>query len=254
VLVALHGGPGNCSDYLVSLERLASTSLTVVTYDQRGTGRSTRPPEEPSSYTMPKYVADLEAVRMAVGAERMHLMGHSWGGQVALRYAVAYPDRVQSIILAGSGVLTAEAAQEGQRSKGQRVAALQEQGVIPEAIRSLSDLLPAYFSDPSFEMPSELKSMFYDPAVEQMTWQALEGYDLTSGLGEVDQRVLVLWGEDDPFGRAYIESTKGVLSDAELQVVTLEDCGHYWHECPAPFYWHVRAFLGLGTIHGAPGQ
>jgi pimeloyl-ACP methyl ester carboxylesterase len=104
-----------------------------------------------------------------VGVQRLHLLGQSWGGVLALRYAAAYPEHLQSLILVGSGVLTPEAVQQGQASKAQRVAALQEQGVLRQDIRSMAEILLAYFSDPGLEMPDELKSLSFDPAVEQRT-------------------------------------------------------------------------------------
>jgi proline iminopeptidase len=248
VLIAIHGGPGNSIDYMLSLEQLASAELAVVNYDQRGTGQSTEPS---NGYAMPNYVADLEAVRQAIGAEAagasksVHLFGHSWGGLVALRYAAAYPQRVSSIILMGSGVLIPEAAQAGQRNKAERVAALQEQGIIPQPITSLVDILPAYFSDPNFDTPDELKNMHYNPTVEQMTRAALDNYDFAAGLDRLAHPVLVLWGEDDPFDMAYVEATKRALSAATVEIAVLEKCGHYWHECPDDFFSHLRAFLKL---------
>jgi hypothetical protein len=56
VLVAAHGGPGNSSDYMLSLEQLASTKLAVVNYDQRGTGQSTEPSK---GYAMRNYITDV---------------------------------------------------------------------------------------------------------------------------------------------------------------------------------------------------
>lgn len=249
VLITIHGGPGNSSDYMLSLEQLASEGLAVVSYDQRGTGRSSEPSE---GYGMPNYVADLEAVREAVGAEAIHLLGHSWGGLVAQRYAVAHPGRVRSIVLLGSGVLTPEAAQAGQHSRGRRIADLQEQGVMPERITSMRELLPAYFADPEFEMPDELRGMEYNPEVEQVTWSSLAGYDFGEGLDALEQPVLVLWGKDDPFGMAYVDATKQTLLAAELETVILGECGHYWHECPDESLTQVRAFLGprLGVETG----
>jgi proline iminopeptidase len=242
VLIALHGGPGNASDYMLSLQQLASADLAVVTYDQRGTGQSTEPGE---GYAMATYVADLEAVRRALDVEQVHLFGHSWGGVVALRYAAAYPQRVQSIILMGSGVLTPEVAQAIQRNKAQRVAALQEQGIIPQNVRTVADLLPAYFSDPRFDVPDELKNMYYSPVVEQRTWEALASYDFTAGLDRLEQPVLLLWGEDDPFGTAMAEATRDTLTGAEMGFVVLQGCGHYWHECPAAFFAQMREFFNL---------
>ena len=244
VLVALHGGPGNSSDYMVSLEQLAGTHLAVVTYDQRGTGRSSKPSE---GYSMPRYIADVEAVRQALGAEDVHLLGHSWGGVLALRYAAAYPERVRSIILMGSAVITPEAVEAAQESKAQRILALQEQGIIPPTIQSLADLLPAYFSDPHFVMPSELQDMYFNPVVERKTWEALRDYDFSAELDTLDQPILILWGEDDPFGMAYVEAARRALSGARVEVVLLDGCGHYWHECPDPFFEHVRAFLEMAA-------
>jgi pimeloyl-ACP methyl ester carboxylesterase len=240
MLVALHGGPGNSSDYMVSLEQLAGPQLAVVTYDQRGTGHSSEPSE---GYAMANYIADLEAIRQAIGTETIDLLGHSWGGVLALRYAAAYPLRVRSIILAGSGVLTPEASQSAQESRARRIQNLQEQGIIPRTLQSIEDLLPAYFSNPHFELPDELKSMYYDPMVEQDTWEAVQDDDLGAGLESLDQPILILWGEDDPFGMAYVEAARHALTDAKLNVVLLDDCGHYWHECAGAFFEHVRAFL-----------
>jgi pimeloyl-ACP methyl ester carboxylesterase len=244
VLIALHGGPGNSSDYMRSLEALASEQLAVVTYDQRGTGQSSKPSD---GYGLASYIADLEAVRQAAGAERVHLLGHSWGGVLALRYAVAHPDRVQSLILIGSGVLTPQAAQQSQAHKAQRVATLQQKGILPPEVDSLSDILPAYFSDPAFELSEELQNMYYDPMVEQETWAALEGEDLAAGVGELQLPVLLLYGEDDPFGSAFFESTEQTLTQADFEMVLLQNCGHYWQECPAPFFERARGFLETAT-------
>jgi pimeloyl-ACP methyl ester carboxylesterase len=246
VLIAVHGGPGMSSDYMVSLGQLAGPELAVVTYDQRGTGRSTEPSE---GYAMLKYVADLDAVREAVGADRIIVMGHSWGGVVALRYASVHPERVQSIVLMGSGPPSLEAARAGQSSRAHRITELQREGIIPEAISSVLEILPAYFSDPRFELPEELKDLHYSETVERLTWSALGEYDFTEAAGELVHPVLIIWGQDDPFGLSMAETTKESLSNADVEFVVLEGCGHFWHECPEAFFSAVRAFLDVPTQH-----
>lgn len=242
VLIAIHGGPGMSSDYMVSLEQLASPEFAVVTYDQRGTGRSTEPSD---GYALLKYVADLEAVQRAVGAERVHIFGHSWGGIVAMRYATVHPQRVRSIVLMGSAAPSLQAARAGQVSKAQQVAALQQQGIIPNNLSALAEILPAYFSDPNLEMPDELKNMHYNQTAEQLTWSALGDFDFTAEVAKLDHPVLLLWGKEDPFGLPMAEETVAALSAAEVEFVVLEKCGHFWHECPDQFYPRVRAFLEL---------
>lgn len=237
VLVAIHGGPGNSSDYMISLEELAGDDFAVVTYDQRGVGRSTEPS---SGYSLMNYVEDLEAVRKATGAGKVHLFGHSWGGVVAMRYATVYPQNVRSIILMGSGPPSMQAALSGQAHKARQVSMLQKEGIIPENISSLEDILPTYFSDPYFAMPDELKDMYYSPKVEQSTWSALGDFDFTDEVRNINHSVLLLWGEDDPFGLSMAESIQSALSSADVEFIVLESCGHYWHECPNEFFLQVR--------------
>ena len=245
VLIAIHGGPGMSSDYMASLEQLAGDKLAVVTYDQRGTGRSTSPSDDPANYSLPKYVEDLEAVRQAVGVEQVHLFGHSWGGVVAMRYATVYPQKVRSIVLMGSGAPSLQAARDAQAYRAQRITALQQQGIIPATLTSVRDILPSYFSDPHFEPPDELQNLYYNPTVEQLTWSALGDFDFTADVARLDHRVLLLWGEDDPFGMPMAEVTVMALSAAQVDFVVLDKCGHFWHECPDAFYPRVRTFLDL---------
>lgn len=237
VLIAIHGGPGNSSDYMISLEELTGNDLAVVTYDQRGVGRSTEPS---GGYSLLNYVEDLEAVRKATGVERVHLFGHSWGGVVALRYATVYPQNVISIILMGSGPPSMHAALSGHTIKARHISMLQKEEIIPENISSLEDLLPTYFSDPYFAMPGELKNMYYSPNVEQSTWSALGNFDFTDEVRNINRPVLLLWGEDDPFGLSMAESIQSALSSAVVDFTLLESCGHYWHECPNEFFLQVR--------------
>jgi carboxyl-terminal processing protease len=245
VLIAIHGGPGMSSAYMLDLEALAGGDFAVVTYDQRGTGRSTSPPADPSNYDLLDYVADLEAVREALGVEQVHLLGHSWGGLVAMRYATVHPARVKSLILMGSGAPDWGSFQAAQAHGAQRVAELQDQGFLPQTLTGLDDLLPAYFSDPGFERPAELRDLHYTPAAEQLTRSALGQFDFTADVARLEQPVLLLFGADDLFGLAMAEATRDALSAADLQFVLLDHCGHFWHECPDQFYSQLRAFLNL---------
>jgi len=97
-LLVLHGGPGMPSYYLETLTRLAD-ERPVILFDQLGCGRSDRPADA-SLWTVERAVAEVEAVRTALGHDRVHLLGHSWGGFLALAYARAHPDALASAVLA----------------------------------------------------------------------------------------------------------------------------------------------------------
>jgi proline iminopeptidase len=96
-VVFLHGGPGQGSVHFAQLVGpLLEPSLRMVYFDQRASGRSDPSPD--SVYTLPLLVADLEALRQALGAPRLALIGQSFGGTLALEYAAAYPERVSAVV------------------------------------------------------------------------------------------------------------------------------------------------------------
>jgi len=108
-VVVLHGGPGTPGDGPDQMERiLAGRGYDVYSYDQLGSGRSTRL-ADPTGYTVARQVADLEAVRKRIGAERIVLMGASWGATLAAEYLAAYPEHVERMVLTSPGVLWAPA-------------------------------------------------------------------------------------------------------------------------------------------------
>ncbi|MGW6279287.1 alpha/beta fold hydrolase [Kribbella sp. NPDC055071] len=102
-LVVVHGGPGG---FIYDFERLTGPGLeqlgTVVYYEQRGCGRSERP--SGGTYSVPLLVDDLEQLRQHLGLPRIALLGISFGGDLAAEYAVAYPDRVDRLILQGTAL------------------------------------------------------------------------------------------------------------------------------------------------------
>jgi L-proline amide hydrolase len=97
-LLCIHGGPGLGHDYLHPLEAMAATGRPVVFYDQLGCGRS-RCPGESVPWSLSLFLEELEAVRSAAGLARLHLLGHGWGGMLALEYLLAGASGVQSLVL-----------------------------------------------------------------------------------------------------------------------------------------------------------
>ena len=93
----IHGGPGaDHTSYKPTFSRL-SQKLQLVYFDHRGQGRSARGLKE--TYTLENNVEDMEALRQYLGLEKIVIIGTSYGGMVALSYAVRYPGNVQSLIV-----------------------------------------------------------------------------------------------------------------------------------------------------------
>lgn len=246
-IIAINGGPGLSSQYMLSLEQLAQHGLAVISYDQRGVGRSSSPPDDDTSYTLLKYVEDLEAVRKASGVEKVHLLGHSWGGIVAMRYTTMHPERVHSVILVNSGPPTWDGVIRANTALARRIQALQMQGVIAQNIQpgDVKAVLPAYFSDPTFwfSVDDQGGPPAYNNTVNRRTMSVLMDFDITAQVAEIDLPVLILMGQDDPFDLPMAEEVHDALLAAQVEFIVLEDCGHFWHECPEAFMTQVRRFL-----------
>jgi len=100
-LLVLHGGPGGPSDYLEPLEELADTGRPIVFYDQLGCGNSDQP-NDPSLWRVEFFLDELATVRQELGLDYIHLLGHSWGGMLAMEYALTKPEGLASLILSSS--------------------------------------------------------------------------------------------------------------------------------------------------------
>ncbi len=103
-VIFLHGGPGvpDLKGDARYFGRLARDGFDVYVYDEAGSGRSTRL-DDPRGYTLERDVADLEAIRREIGAERVILIGHSYGGVLAAAYAASHPERVAKMVLSSPG-------------------------------------------------------------------------------------------------------------------------------------------------------
>src|SRR5918994_5853685 len=96
-VVVLHGGPGADHDYLRPGFDALAEGRELIYYDQRGGGRSPVTRDVPVGWT--EHVADLEALRAKWGLARLTIAGYSWGGLLALLYALEHTERVERLAL-----------------------------------------------------------------------------------------------------------------------------------------------------------
>ncbi len=115
-LVVLHGGPGAGHRYLTTLERLGR-DRPVVFYDQLGCGSSDHPDDE-SLWSVDLFLEELHAVRSALGLDRVHVLGHSWGGMLAMEYACTRPAGLLGVVVASAPASMAEWVRECRRLLG----------------------------------------------------------------------------------------------------------------------------------------
>jgi len=100
-ILLLHGGPGAASYYMIPLaERLAEHRPTIV-YDQLGCGRSDQP-DDTSLWTVDRSVEEVDEVRAALGLDRCHLLGQSWGGWLSIEYMTRGATGIERLVLAST--------------------------------------------------------------------------------------------------------------------------------------------------------
>lgn len=232
--IVLHGGPGAHHDYLLPGFDALADGRELIYYDQRGGGRSPVPRDVPVGWT--EQVADLEALRVHWSLQRLTLVGYSWGGLLALLYALDHPGRVERLALVSPAPTWRAARDQFEHvfSRRNLDPEFQEaRRVLRES--GLRERDPAAFQQRVFEL--SVAPYFFDAArakdltpfrvtgrTQQEVWKSLGDYDLRPRLPALrDLPSLIIHGEDDPIpiGAARVAAE---LVQAEFHV--LPRCGH----------------------------
>jgi len=116
ILLCLHGGPGAPHDYLLPLAKLADDKIRVVFYDQLGVGRSEKP-KDTSLFSIEYGAEEVEGVRKTLNLGKINLLGSSYGGALALQYALKYQLNIKKLIIASGLASFPETAAEMARLK-----------------------------------------------------------------------------------------------------------------------------------------
>jgi proline iminopeptidase len=249
-LVFMHGGPGLDHTTLSSFEPLADR-FTLIFYDHRCNGRSTG---ATPSMTWDNLTADADALRETLGFEKWSVLGHSFGGHVALEYALRYPERLSRLLLldtAGDAWWVQHNAPEILAKRGYRAATVQAarrfytgQLQPREVLQIIWKFARAYYYHFSWLGLLSTFRIKRRPEAHVMAFgQLLTGWSVMDRLHEIDVPTLVLAGRHDflfpPEHQAILADR---LPDAQLEII--ECAGHNAHdEQTGPVLGIVRRFL-----------
>jgi pimeloyl-ACP methyl ester carboxylesterase len=255
-IVLMHGGPGADHWTMAPFRRLADR-FTLVFYDHRCNGRSKG--AELTSLTWENLTADADALREQLGFDRWAVLGHSFGGNVALEYALRYPDRVSHLILLDTGGdsrwahehAPALLARRGFSAKTVALARRFLNGQIQakEFVPALIRLGPAY--DPHISLRQLLgnliqgawRSKLRPKALIYAAPRLLTGWTVMDRLGEIKVPTLVMAGRDDfIFPPEHQGQLAAGIPGARLRII--ERAGHNPHaERPDAVMEAVREFI-----------
>lgn len=253
-LVLMHGGPGLDHTTLSALEPLAD-QFTLIFYDHRANGRSSGATE---SMTWENLTQDADAIRQLLGFEQWAVLGHSFGGQVALEYALRFGDRITQLILLDTGAdqrLTCANAPGILRKRGYSEATVRAVRRFFTGDLRLEEVKPSVMKF--------MKAYFYRFRIRDWPRALIEGshlkfrpettlfgfsrlvrrWSVMNRLGEIDIPTLVMGGRFDfLFPPEHLAIIADRLPDARLEII--ENAGHNPHdEQPGAVMSILRSFL-----------
>ena len=234
-LLVLHGGPGSAHDALQGLGALAEQGRRVVFYDQLGSGESDRP-DDPSLWTVETFLDQLRSVREGLGLERIHLFGSSWGGMLALEYALTQPDGLASLVLNSTPTSAPRWAEE----TGRLAAGLDEEEFRRRHICRL---------DPEPEVLQRARAKFGQQVYETM-WGpneftptgTLKDWDVIARLSEIEEPTLITSGRYDECTPKLVEPLHEGIAGSEW-VIFVDSAHMPYLEEPERYVRVVAEFL-----------
>jgi pimeloyl-ACP methyl ester carboxylesterase len=255
-LLLMHGGPG--ADHWTMLPfRQCADQFTLIFYDHRCNGRSEGAPV--SAMTWENLTADADALRERLGFDRWAVLGHSFGGHVALEYALRYPGSLSHLVLLDTGA-------DSRWSRQNAADLLAQRGYSPQKVelvrrwftgefkpRQMPWILmrigPAYFQHPSLRLTArdlihgEWRSKLRPETLIFAGRHLLKDWSVMESLGEITVPTLVMAGRDDfLFPPEHQRELAAGIPGARLQII--EHAGHNAHtEQPAEVMRATRDFI-----------
>jgi proline iminopeptidase len=269
VTLWLHGGPGHDHQLLRPLaEGLAATARSVL-FDQRGSGASPLQAMNADTLHVDRFIADIEALRLHLGVERLQLAGWAWGAVLGLYYALTYPQHIDRLALIAPGPIPNELLD---------VAGLNLQHRLgPKQQRRLHDIHNAMaaaleggdtttyrrlyrqqclLTAPIWCFKPEAAARLLDTLlptvdpwlmtrIERYVRPSVDNFERWSNVARIEVPVLVLYGYQDfqPITQAYM--LREWLPQSQIRL--LNACGHVpWLDQPDGCLEALRAFLDTG--------
>jgi pimeloyl-ACP methyl ester carboxylesterase len=247
----LHGGAA-VPDYLEGLAAELAPLLTTYRYTQRGTPPSAGGPP----YSLEAHMADVLAVLDAFELPRAWLVGHSWGGHLALHLAIAHPERLLGVVCVGTVGAYADVfdEQDANLRRGlsrqdvdrlDEIEARRRGGEVTEEelVERFGIVWPQYFAVRERASPSPSHvGVDASIGVNRSLAEHFERQTLVHGLPRVRLPVLFVHGELDPDPVRSAVDTAALIPGARVELIA--DCGHFpWLERPGEVARHVATMV-----------
>lgn len=256
-ILIVHGGPGMSHDYfLPHMEELAKEH-TLIFYDHRASGQSSASLDS-TGISLDLFLADIEAIREMYGIEQLNLLGHSWGGLLAMYYALEYPEHLGKLILSNatpaSSALQRQDALKSAEKRTEVDSLAQADVMGSEAFqngdaKAYEELFKLFFKN-EFANPylvEQLNLNFPEHYVQngqllRYLGKDLMEYDLHEDLKDILVPTMVIYGEAES-SKDSGEKMAEQIPNAQFEI--LKDCGHFpFVEQPTAYFALIQNFIG----------
>lgn len=247
-IVVLHGGPGLEHTYLLPEMEVLADEHRLIFYDQRAVGRSSGQADR-ASITWENYVKDLDELCDALKLEKVILLGHSWGGMLAMFYTYHHPQRVRALILVDSAGASSDFRAPFSAAIETRLTPRDQAELQQTADPSQRDriVFRAYFHDRTL---AERLNLTYTPLTASQGSEvsrlmhnvSLGHFDIHQELEGFKVPTLILHGDEDPLPWQAAEKIHRHIPGSRF--VLLKECGHFpMLESPEELFKEIRGFL-----------
>lgn len=240
-ILFLHGGPGLFHDYLAESFRQLSSEYRLIFFDQRGSGNS-HPIDPESGITINDFISDIEALRKVLELPSFTIIGHSWGGLLAVLYARQYGQYLKSMILIDPAPGSSDLDKSGREKLQQRltgedrteIRSIMESNPFQSGdIKAISRLIqisekPRYYNQSFVENKKTtitFEKIMKLQTISSLLEKELDNYDIYNELRNIDTRTLIIHGDFDPIPIESSRKYSVLLDNARLEII--ENCGHF---------------------------
>ncbi len=256
-LLIVHGGPGLDHSYFLPQMQGLARDHQLIFYDQRCSGRS-QSDLLPEQVRLDAFIEDIEAIRRHYGLGQVNLLGHSFGGVLAMQYALRYPDRLRCLILSNSQGASSEARNEENARLARRTDEAYQ--VKMDSIRmspefqagnarayeaffrhlfSIEFYRPELAEELNISLPDEFLA---NSELLQNLYLDLASYDFHDELDKVKAPTLLVFGDYEPLADLVGPKLQAAFPNAITK--RIPKCGHFpFIEQPDDFFRLIRNFV-----------
>ncbi len=258
-LIIIHGGPVLDHSYLLPHLAALAEDYQLIFYDQRATGRSSIE-VAPATMSLDGFVEDIEVLRQQLDLGKINLLGHSWGGLIAMKYALKHDDNLNHLILSNAMAPSTIDWQEESKAVAQKITKedqnkrnnLTSSGLLrtEDPSAAIEEMMMLSYRAHMFDKANMDKLKLFIPKDFMLRSQLysslnpdLESYDLYAELINVKTPTLIIFGEIEPAVSLHAKRMAASFPDAELYVVSAS--GHFpFIEANKDYIQHIKSFIG----------